>query len=248
MKTKESSDEKQYGIAAALSEALEAAVFADSTACYKAYDMIEKYAYEQDIAVEKDEASWDEESKSIVLKKTETTVGTTDLAMAKFTLYGSDGKAHEVSIPKITMMPLPLLHVTEAHFDFDLVTNIEGSASSEMNRKEEVETVTESSSLVSYSRHGRAIRAFRPSSAERAREMRNKAASSMRSSTSDVTNQQMVLSNHDTSSESSASTIKMNVKIEMKQAELPEGIRLLLQSAANSLQIAAKEISEVKQS
>ena len=310
-------EDNKYGIAAALSEALEAAVFADSSACYKAYDMIEKYAYDQDITVEEeDETSSMDGSDSAPASamdrtKKVTTVGSTDLAMAQFTMYGPDGKSRTVSIPKITMMPLPLLHVTQASFDIEMTANIENSASNEGrmdvqtpapdiptntdatggsrpvgsrpssnaiagsrpssrpsrpssnitssgSQDESTPTVTRpTSDTISRtgSRVARGYRAVRrsdgtvlrvqASSEERAAEARRKARTGITSTASTVTNQQMVVGNKTTTTESNQSTINMKVRIDMQQAELPDGIKLLLQAAANSLQVAANDLSDV---
>jgi len=55
----------------------------------------------------------------------------------------------------------------------------------------------------------------------------------------------MVVGNKTTTTESNQSTINMKVRIDMQQAELPDGIKLLLQAAANSLQVAANDLNEV---
>lgn len=294
-----------YGVAAALSEALEAVVFADSSAAYKAYNMIEKYAYGEDIYVDEVDDEQDEndsmnESKTGEMVIKSRSVGSTELAMAEFTIAGADGKSKTVSIPKITMMPLPLLHVTEASFDIEMTANIESAKteseeSSSMNNSTTTKTDEEpdnpeqptstrpartaaggrvrkkaasaaasgsdsaatgvtrptsasvrrfasSAGTVARRLPDGTVRYYRPSTAEREAELLKKASAGMRPSSATITNQQMVIGNKTTSTESNSSTIKMNVKVNLKQAELPAGIKLLLQAAANSLQVTAEDI------
>lgn len=293
-----------YGVAAALSEALEAVVFADSSAAYKAYNMIEKYAYGEDIYVDEE---YEEEVESDSMSETKTaemtikrrSLGSTELAMAEFTITGADGKSKTVSIPKITMMPLPLLHVTEASFDIEMNANIESTkeeSEESTSMKDSTTTKTDeepdnpeqptstrpartaaggrvrkkaasaaasgsdsaatgvtrptsasvrrfasSAGTVARRLPDGTVRYYRPSTAEREAELLKKASAGMRPSSATITNQQMVIGNKSTSTETNASTIKMNVKVNLKQAELPAGIKLLLQAAANSLQVSATE-------
>lgn len=234
-------DNKQtYGIAAALSEALEAAVFADNNAAQKAYSMIEKYAYGEIVTEEEKEGS-----DGKMAKKTET-VRTTELAMADFTIYDADGTPRMVSIPKITMVPLPLLHVTEATFDIEMTASIVNSAETEtrMDPNAATQTVTDEVEaptrriirpdrvVVGRRQDGTAIYGTRrPVTTD------NNTVSNMRPSTATATNMQMAVTKK--SSESNASTINMKVNVKLEQAELPDGIKLLLQAAANSLQVTA---------
>lgn len=241
MPTKKKTDEENnstYGIAAALSEALEAAVFADSTAANKAYSMIEKYAYGE-VITEVDDAKMG--------KKTET-MRTTELAMADFTIYDADGTPRVVSIPKITMMPLPLLHVTEATFDIQMSTTLVSSSSSKMNQEPESLPTEETQAvpsrivrrgtvLVGRRPDGTAVYAMRPTSSRP-----KDTATDIQPSAADATKMQLAIAN--TTEESNSSTINMKVNVKLQQAEMPEGIKLLLQAAANSLQVAANGIKE----
>ena len=309
-------ENKQYGIAEVLSEALEAAVFADISAANKAYSIIEKYAY----GIDPDEASanpdgQDDERGSMrgasanpdgqgdensSMKKT--------LDMAVFTIYGSDGTPHEVSIPKISMIPLPLLHITEASFEIEMTATVEPLKGTEGHMNPDDASSGASASETTITRPT-VTQPSRPSASEttitrpsntrpvasqtseqpasntgtsqqptpsnsRARPSRsvsdnvtnqrpassntqNSRLISRRVTTSlqrretllkdikpisaSTTNQQMVIGSNvkDSSSDKNTSTINMKVKLEMKQAELPEGIKLLLQTAAHSLQVTA---------
>ena len=301
MADNENNDNKQsYGIAEALTEALEAAVFADCSACYKAYDMIEKYAYGYDPDDESamNRSNTDEDEASVSMNRT--------LDMAEFNITGSDGQPRTVYIPKITMMPLPLLHVTEATFDIEMNANIvtvKNTEESKMNpdstpTPEEVEqtpvvssnpstddqTATGSRPTTNTSAGSRpatykaassrggtrvdgrgsrrktasenastplgAVKATRPTTDGLRRELtvaarrRMLVESRIKSSTVATTGKQMEIGGTtSSSSETNSSTINMKVRVEMKQAELPDGIKLLLQSAANGLAIAARDLS-----
>lgn len=246
---KDNNDNKQsYGIAAALSEALEAAVFADSTASNKAYEMIEKYAYGEDFVAQADED--DVASMNNAESNEAVTVGSTELAMVQFSMRDSSGLVREFSIPKITMMPLPLLHVTEADFEIEMKASVVSTNTTEESTMKSDETKGKrpetnpsagkrpaaSSRVLRRTADGRLVRL---SASARQVATETTAAMGMTSSVAATTNQQMVVSNKDTASDSSASTINMKVKIKMQQAELPEGIKLMLQAAANSLQVSS---------
>ena len=142
---------KSYGISDALSELMEAAVMADTNASKKSYEMIKQYAYGFSTAEEEQSsgAAYTNIGGRSQLYKAIDSIGnntagmkggsstTTNivgdydeeegersLAMAKFTMRSPDGGTQEVSIPQITMIPLPLLHVTEATFDLALSVNL----------------------------------------------------------------------------------------------------------------------------
>jgi len=258
-------DDKQYGIAETLSEALEAAVFADSSASNKAYDMIERYAY----GVDPDDDSGDDDGSGTMKRM---------LDMAVFTITGADGKLREVSIPKITMIPLPMLHVTEATFNIEMTANIENVRTTEgqMNPSSSALETTRAASTPGTipTRRPAATTTTRPRPAADTQtpsttvsrptsdsitrtatgavrrvttpmQRRRVLERGIQSTSASATNQRMVVvrSSTSTKQESNTSTIHMRVKVEMKQAELPEGIKLLLQAAANSLQVAASEIT-----
>lgn len=348
MADNENNDNKQsYGIAEALTEALEAAVFADCSACYKAYDMIEKYAYGYD---PDDDSAMNRDNKD---DDTTASMNRT-LDMAEFNITGSDGQPRTVYIPKITMMPLPLLHVTEATFDIEMNANIVTVKNTEEAKMNPDATPTASDTPGTYrptaeeAAASQAIAGTRPSSTDattgsrpastnattgsrpsstavsgsrpssntstgsrptsdtttgttpsRSTSTGSRAASSrggvrvdgrgrsrtgsanastpteatplklqrpttaglrreltvaarrkmlvenrIKSSTVATTGKQMEIGGtKSSSSETNTSTINMKVRVEMKQAELPSGIKLLLQSAANGLAIAARDLA-----
>lgn len=245
-----------YGIAAPLTEALEAAVFADTSAANKAYDMIEHYAY-------------GEEDDYLTMNNQNVGTSMKTLAMAEFVFYDSDNQAHKVSIPKITMMPIPLLHVTEASFDMEMSAHIVEPETTEVSNMDQktrfggilhkptvpihmqeiygkldgwikdhpqinltdhvIGTILTPTELKDYQEFKKT---------EQVKEFQD---TFYRPSIADYTHKVLEVGASTTPGEKE-STINMKVKIEMKQAELPEGIKLLLQSAAHSLQVAATEI------
>ena len=225
----EEQEKEAYGIAAALSEALEAAVFADTTASYKACDLIERFAY-NDIDTEEDTGSSasmnpgnNNDSEDEEREK--------ELAMAKFTMKDSNGQSREISIPLITMIPLPLLHVTEANFDITMKVEIEDG-----------DTTTTSSSSSS------TVAAFTPQTSIR-RKMGLVKREAIIPSASRLTGRRMVVrgttsdSNTNTNSSSKSTTVDVHMTVKMEQAEIPEGIKLMLQAAANSIQSTAAELN-----
>lgn len=247
-------DNKQsYGIAAALSEALEAAVYADSTAANKAYEMIEKYAYGEDFEAVTDDdsvASMNTTGKADSNDKQLETVGSTELAKVTFSMRDNSGMLREFTIPKITMMPLPLLHVTEANFEIEMKATVVSANNAEeatMTSPTTTDAATvkrPTSSSVTRNALGVVVRRTADGrlvrQAASARQSANDATAAigMTSSAAITTNQQMVVSTKATTSDANASTINMKVNIKMEQAELPEGIKLMLQAAANNMQVS----------
>ena len=217
----EEQEKESYGIAAALSEALEAAVFADSSASYKACDLIERFAYDE---VNDDT---DTPGPGPVTMKPESDSkenGKKELAMAKFTMRDSNGQGREISIPLLTMIPLPLLHVTEANFDIKMKVEIE-----------DVDT-TQSSSA-----------SLKTLIADSRTPIRRKIGAITKegfsSSSSKLTGRRMVVQDKTSSTNSTTTTIDVQMNVKMEQAEIPEGIKLMLQAAANSIQSTAIELN-----
>ena len=219
-----------YGIAAALAETLEAAVFADSSAASKAYEMIESYAYT-------------DSTKS-------------ELQMSHFTMRDAAGRLQKLSIPTITMMPLPLLHVTEATFDLDLYVNLHTASESTVSMqgtsqaespalantrnaiRDTIKTF-KANKKVSAAEHGRRADRYRALRLELrdnlAADKRRKArADSLAPSTEGIIGSSFVIAQGKSEQENSTTT-HITVNVKMEQTELPGGIKALLQAAANSL-------------
>ena len=218
----EEQEKESYGIAAALSEALEAAVFADSSASYKACDLIERFAYDD---VDDDDA--DTPPPGPVTMKPESSdkeTGKRELAMAKFTMKDSNGQGREISIPLLTMIPLPLLHVTEANFDIKMKVEIE-DVDTTQSSSASLKTLVADSKTPIRRRVGFVTREGIASSSAR------------------LTGQRMVVQNKKSNTNSTTTTIDVHMNVKMEQAEIPEGIKLMLQAAANSIQSTAIELN-----
>jgi hypothetical protein len=217
------------------------------------------------------------------------------LAMAEFTFYDSDMNAHTVSIPKITMIPIPLLHVTEATFDMEMSAHIVEPAPTDevtmdtesiVGPKQKMKEIEVSGKLPGkplgkLSRQlsenlqeelQKTINKYikiHPNTPIKKAEIESFFIKNLNKEDLDEyleykkgIKDEFTRNFHDefylpsivnstdkvlavgagTTPAEKESTINMKVKIEMKQAELPEGIKLLLQSAAHSLQVAATEI------
>lgn len=240
-----------YGIAAALAETLEAAVFADGSAAMKAYEMIERFAYGS--------TSYNDNSTTA-----SSSLGS-ELRMSHFIMRDSQGNLQDVSIPLITMMPLPLLHVTEATFDIDLDVKLhthEQESNTMVSPNEDDENVKKESPALTKKReeirqtiayykkykagisareHGqRASRCatlrYELETLLKTESQRASLAIELTPSTVQATGTSFVLSQNSKEDENLTSThIRVNVK--MEQYQLPDGIKALLQAAANSLSV-----------
>ena len=181
------------------------------------------------------------------------------LAMAKFTMRDASGAIQELTIPQITMVPLPMLHVTEANFDVDLSVNLEDTSAfvGELTTEERsdverimryyrAKNITTVDGLIAYlSEQLQKPEYMRPMgvssygysgtgmSIENQLRLLRKYKNYTEANTG--TGASFLVSKNNDGASSSTTNLKVNVK--MKQAELPEGIRLLLQAAANSLQV-----------
>ncbi|MBR6844340.1 MAG: DUF2589 domain-containing protein [Bacteroidales bacterium] len=300
---------KRYGIADALSELMESAVMADTNAAQKAYDMIRMHAYglTPDSTLHSPLPSPQGEGSGVRLPRAINSINQHrvsmnmeaepnniddqtalenyekenegKLAMAQFTMRDASGAMQEVSIPKITMMPLPLLHVTEATFDLDLSVNLVDT--SDKISSEELELVSyvmqyygnnyrmttvdqiinQIRSLMQRAPYSYGIY-YPRSSGQPLYSSQNQykyMSSQNRSSYISLEEQLNLMYKYKASansqigpgsafkvsqqgSDANESTTNLKVNIKMKQAELPDGIKLLLQAAANSLQVAAREV------
>lgn len=279
---------KRYGISDALSELLEAAVTADTKASQKSYEMIKKYAYGLSSTQEETPSSGKaiSDGRSNYLNQTMDTIDkkssmvmssnnmddskmmgeedfyedetTHELAMTKFTMKDASGNMQEVSIPQITMMPLPLLHVTEATFDLDLSINLVDKTSYVGALTDEEQQMVAKimnyyratgrntvDGLIDYLQYQlRQPYYMRPSGVssygisglgiglEKQLSLLYKFKAATESTIGSSSS--FMVKDKD---EASDSTTNLKVNIKMKQSDLPEGIKLLLQAAANSLQV-----------
>ena len=279
---------KRYGISDALSELLEAAVTADTKASQKSYEMIKKYAYGLSSTQEETPSSgkaitdgrrnYLNQTMDTIDKKSSMVMSsnnmddskmmgeedfyedetTHELAMTKFTMKDASGNMQEVSIPQITMMPLPLLHVTEATFDLDLSINLVDKTSYVGALTDEEQQMVAKimnyyratgrntvDGLIDYLKYQlRQPYYMRPSGVssygisglgiglEKQLSLLYKFKAATESTIGSSSSFMVKDKN-----EASDSTTNLKVNIKMKQSDLPEGIKLLLQAAANSLQV-----------
>lgn len=105
---------EQIELADLLSETMKATIEADRQASEKYYEVLRSYAFKS--------ASDGEE--------TATQAGAQALEMVSFRIGNGDMR-QEVSIPKLSLMPLPLLHIEEASFELN------GEMSSTMEEKKQ---------------------------------------------------------------------------------------------------------------
>ena len=254
---------RSYGISDALSELMEAAVLADTNASKKSYEMIKQYAYGFSTSEEElsSGAAYLNIGGKSQLNKAIDSIGnntggmkggsstkTTDiaddyeeeedersLAMAKFTMRSPDGNTQEVSIPQITMIPLPLLHVTEATFNLALSVNlVEKNETLDPEEQRCVDYIKDyyGSRTIAVSSSGSSPRYLTTQEQLKLLYKAQTVADGVIGS-----NSSFMVSQQD-EGEAKATT-NLTVDVKMAQAEIPDGIKLLLQSAANSLQVAA---------
>ena len=279
---------KSYGISDALSELMEAAVMADTNASKKSYEMIKQYAYGFSTSEEEQSsgAAYTNIGSRAQLNKAIDSIGNNtagmkggtsteskpnidgdydeeederSLAMAKFTMRSPDGSTQEVTIPQITMIPLPLLHVTEATFDLDLSVNlVEKSETLDPQEQAYVDYIKDYYYRTTGRRTIPDIIDYLQTQVRMGFGNRQIRVYSSGSSTSYLTTQEQLrllykaqtvadavigsnssftVSQQDEGEATATTNLKVVVK--MSQAELPDGIKLLLQSAANCLQVSA---------
>ena len=223
----EDEDNIGFGLADALSDALKSTIEADSTAATHCCDIIREYAYGY--------PSGNDQNKFGKLN----TNSSNSLTMAKFTMKSADGTLQEVQIPQITMMPLPLLHVKEASFEFDLNMEVVKKESVELNNDDEKENGQAPDTGNGQNNRRGTSTGIRPSAIRRISNATNRPVLvvGIARPANTVQNDQGKESQVTEKSNSSSSTTHVKATIKMEQADLPAGIKTLLQAAANSLTI-----------
>ena len=206
-------DEDLIGLSDMLKAAMSAAIDADKEAAENYYSALKEYAYKKD-----------ENGK----------VDSTSLDFFKMDITDAEGGVQTVSIPKISMMPMPLLHITEASFDIDAdlelnessdnrkEESVKGELKGELKEKEAVKRVPTASELQKMQLQLRLRRATaRPVAAPAATGSGEASASS---------------------SQSAEKSMKTNLKIsvKMEQSDLPAGLGVLLQTIANNTKIETR--------
>ncbi|MBR4339179.1 MAG: DUF2589 domain-containing protein [Bacteroidales bacterium] len=200
-------DEDLIGLSDMLKAAMSAAIDADKEAAENYDSALKEYAYKKD-----------ENGK----------VDSNSLDFFKMDITDAEGGVQTVSIPKISMMPMPLLHITEASFDIE--ADLELNESSENKKDESVKgelkeptakRVPTASELQKMQLQLRLRRAT-------ARPVAAPVAGSGEASAS--------------SSQSAEKSMKTNLKIsvKMEQSDLPAGLGVLLQTIANNTKIETR--------
>ena len=109
-------DDELIGLSDLLKATMTAAIEADKEAADNYYKALKDYAYVKDK---------DDHGRS----------STNKLDYFKLDIPNGNGELQEISIPKISMMPMPLLHITEAvfHIEGDMVLYESSESSGELN-------------------------------------------------------------------------------------------------------------------
>lgn len=145
--------------------------------------------------------------------------GSKELQMVDVRLSNSNGQTQILSVPKMILMPIPMLHISEASFE------LEGNMC--LNTTEETKVEAEKTGEVS-------LEALKKS-----RQVKGISASRIRQQSLRI----MLPSSTKTSGESGTSTensqTTTNVKISMKltQSDMPSGLVNLLQVITNNIQL-----------
>ena len=201
-------DEDLIGLSDMLKAAMSAAIDADKEAAENYYSALKEYAYKKDANGKVDSNSLD---------------------FFKMDITDAEGGVQTVSIPKISMMPMPLLHITEASFDID--ADLELNESSENKKDESVkgelkqEVVRREPTERELQKMQLQLRLRRPTVRPAAAPV---ATGSGEASSS--------------SSQSAEKSMKTNLKIsvKMEQSDLPAGLGVLLQTIANNTKIETR--------
>lgn len=145
--------------------------------------------------------------------------GTTELQMVDVRLSNSNGQTQILSVPKMILMPIPMLHISEASFE------LEGNMC--LNTAEESKVETEKSAETSLKKLSKG-RQVTVSELVRSRQqsLRIMLPSSTKSSESS-----------NTSTENTQTTTNMKISMKLTQSDMPSGLVNLLQVMTNNIQI-----------
>lgn len=145
--------------------------------------------------------------------------GSKELKMVDVRLSNSNGQTQTLSVPKMILMPIPMLHISEASFE------LEGNMC--LNTTEETKVEAEKTGEVSLE------------GLKKSRQIKGISASRLRQQSLRI----MLPASTKTSGESGTSTensqTTTNVKISMKltQSDMPSGLVNLLQVITNNIQL-----------
>jgi len=145
--------------------------------------------------------------------------GAAELQMVDVRLSNSNGQTQILSVPKMILMPIPMLHISEASFE------LEGNMC--LNTAEESKVETEKSAETSLKKLSKG-RQVTVSELVRSRQqsLRIMLPSSTKSSESS-----------NTSTENTQTTTNMKISMKLTQSDMPSGLVNLLQVMTNNIQI-----------
>ena len=119
-----------------LSEPLLATIDADNEVANRYYAILEKYAF----GISEKEKALLSKTDLFNLGKKGISINQKKLQTISFDFINSEGNKQTAEIPLLTLMPLPLLHVSEASFEFDVQMSVDSKGGATM--KEELEPIT----------------------------------------------------------------------------------------------------------
>ena len=145
--------------------------------------------------------------------------GTAELQMVDVRLSNSNGQTQILSVPKMILMPIPMLHISEASFE------LEGNMC--LNTAEESKVETEKSAETSLKKLSKGSQVT-VSELLRSRQqsLRIMLPSSTKSSESSST-----------STENTQTTTNVKISMKLTQSDMPSGLANLLQVMTNNIQI-----------
>lgn len=145
--------------------------------------------------------------------------GTSELQMVDVRLSNSNGQTQILSVPKMILMPIPMLHISEASFE------LEGNMC--LNTTEETTVETEKAAKTDL-KELKKSRQIKGSELQRLRQqsLRIMLPSSTKSSESSGT-----------STENTQTTTNMKITMKLTQSDMPSGLVNLLQVMTNNIQI-----------
>lgn len=145
--------------------------------------------------------------------------GSKELQMVDVRLSNSNGQTQILSVPKMILMPIPMLHISEASFELEgnmcLNTTEETKVEAEKTREVSLEALKKSRQIkgISASRiRQQSLRIMLPSSTKTSGES-------------------------GTSTENSQTTTNVKISMKLTQSDMPSGLVNLLQVITNNIQL-----------
>lgn len=145
--------------------------------------------------------------------------GSKELQMVDVRLSNSNGQTQILSVPKMILMPIPMLHISEASFELEgnmcLNTTEETKVEAEKTREVNLEALKKSRQIkgISASRiRQQSLRIMLPSSTKTSGES-------------------------GTSTENSQTTTNVKISMKLTQSDMPSGLVNLLQVITNNIQL-----------